>query len=103
MLFCILTFKKEISRYIYMWWFFNQSKEQEEEQKEERKKRYDDERTKKQALYKKLIEFMDNKPEIVKKILAIYTLSTIYEAHDHIHDLLINNNFYDNIDEKKEL
>jgi hypothetical protein len=63
------------------------------ESKEMIQKRIDMEKASKTAEYEKLIEFMDNNPEMIKKILAVYIVSGNYGVESNIRALLINNNY----------
>jgi hypothetical protein len=65
------------------------------ESKETIQKILDIEKARKTAEYENLIEYMDNNPEMIKKILAVYIVSGNYGVESNIRALLINNN-YDN-------
>jgi protein-arginine kinase len=69
------------------------------ESKETIEKIIDNEKARKTAEYEKLIEIMDNNPEMIKKILAVYIVSGNYGVESNITALLINNN----VDVKKQI
>jgi hypothetical protein len=63
------------------------------ESKETIQKIIDIEKARKTAEYEDLIEFMDNNPEMIKKILAVCIVSGNYGVESNIRALIINHNY----------